>query len=44
MDFMKTGAGSSIERYKARLVQGFTQKYGTDYETVVRLESFHTTL
>ena len=36
----------SIERYKARLVaQGFSQKYGDDYDKtfcpVVRLESLH---
>ena len=38
---VKTGADGSVVRYKARLVaQGYTQKYGTDYdETVVRQES-----
>ena len=41
---VKTGADDLIEHYKARLVaQGFSQKYGTDYDDtfclVVRLES-----
>ena len=43
---VKTGADGSVECYKARLVaQGFTEKYGTDYDEticlVVRLESLH---
>ena len=30
---IKTGADGSVQRYKARLVaQGFTQKYGTDFD------------
>ena len=43
---VKTGADGSIKRYKARLVaQGFSQKYGDDYDEafcpVVRLESLY---
>ena len=45
----KTDADGNVERYKARLVaQGFTQKYGIDYEEtyspVVRFESVRTVL
>ena len=30
---VKTGVDGSVQRYKARLVaQGFTQKYGTDFD------------
>ena len=41
---VKIGADGSVERYKARLVaQGFSQKFGTDYDEtfcpVIRLES-----
>ena len=44
---VKTDEGGKVECYKAQLVaQGFTQKYGTDYDEtfcpVVRLESIHT--
>lgn len=44
---LKTGADGSVERYKARLVaQGFSQKFGTDYDEtfcpVVRHESLRT--
>ena len=44
---LKTNADGSIERYKARLVaQGFSQKFGTDYDEtfcpVVRMESLRT--
>ena len=44
---LKTGADGSVERYKARLVaQGFSQKFGTDYDEtfcpVVRMESIRT--
>ena len=44
---LKSGPDGSIDRYKARLVaQGFSQKYGTDYDEtfcpVVRLESLRT--
>ena len=44
---LKSGPDGSIDRYKARLVaQGFSQKYGTDYDEtfcpVVRLESLCT--
>ena len=46
---MKTGADGKVERYKARLVaQGYTQKYGTDYDEtfcpVVRQESLRVLL
>ena len=44
---LKTGADGSVERYKARLVaQGFSQKFGTDYDEtfcpVVRMQSLRT--
>ena len=46
---VRTGADGSIECYKARLVvQGFSQKYGTDYDEtfcpVVQLESLRALL
>ena len=46
---LKTGADGKVERYKARLVaQGYTQKYGTDYDEtfclVVRQESLRVLL
>ena len=46
---LKTGADGKVERYKARLVaQGFTQKFGTDYDEtfcpVVRQESLRVLL
>ena len=46
---VKTGAHGSVERYKARLVaQGYTQKFGTDYDEtfcpVVRMESLRALL
>ena len=46
---VNTGADGSVERYKARLVaQGFSQKYGTDYDEtfcpVVRQESLRVLL
>ena len=49
MKKMKTGADGNVERYKARLVaQGYTQKYGTDYDEtfcpVVRQESLRVLL
>ena len=44
---LKNNADGSIERYKARLIaQGFSQKFGTDYDEtfcpVVRMESLRT--
>ena len=46
---VKTASDGSIERYKARLVaQGFSQKYGLDYDEtfspVVRPESIRTVI
>ena len=46
---MKTGADGTVERYKARLVvQGYTQKYGMDYDEtfspVVRQKSLRVLL